>query len=159
MRIICLVLAIAVSLDAQPPPERVAWNRTTESFAGKFVVVELTSGTRAGGTWVSVNSNTFSMNVEQTSNKREVGKGLRSMPRSAIVKVRAGKRRVRGRVIGVLAGFYSIAGVGGAVSGKSDVLQGPVGIAAFGGAIAGYFIGKSFDHATREVVLVPDDLK
>ncbi len=85
----------------------------------------------------------------------ELGKGLQTIPRSSLLQVRAGKRRARGRVIGTLAGFYGIAALAGLASG-AEAAQGPWGLAILGGGIAGYYIGKSVDHDTREILFLPD---
>lgn len=143
--------------SAQPIPERIAWNRTPEVLAGRLVIVKLTDGTRIAGSWVSVTPSTFTLSVEKTSDKREVRKGLQTLPKSSIAEARARKRRVRGCIIGTLSGFYGIAALGGALSGSREALQGFIGIAAYGGAIAGYFIGRASDRATREIILLPQE--
>ena len=145
--------------QAEPQPERIAWNRTPDALKSEFVLVTLTTGVRIGGSWVAVTPDTFTMNIEKTSNKREIGKGLRTMPRASIADVRSGKRRMRGRVIGTLAGFYGIATIGGIASCTMEAPQGPTRMVAFGGAIAGYFIGRIYDHSTRQVILLPEDLE
>jgi len=157
MRITILFLAAVMWAQAQPPPERVSWNRTPEVLNGKLVLIKLTGGTRIEGGWVSVTPSTFTMRIEKTSNKREVQKGLQTIPRSSISEVRARKRRVRGRVIGTLAGFYGIATIGAVASGSMEALQGPTGLAAVGGAVAGFLIGKSFDHTSHEIILVSEN--
>ena len=148
------LLILAFMMSAQAQPQRIAWERTTEAFKGKFILVKLTSGTRIGGGWLSVTSQTFTMSVESSSNKHEIQKGIQTVARSSIAEVRVRNRRVRGRVIGTLAGFYSVAAIGSLVSGSMEALQGPTGIAALGGAVAGYFIGRSLDKASREIVFI-----
>jgi len=150
MRVTLLILAAMMSAKAQP----IAWDHTTEALKGKFILVKLTSGTLIGGGWLSVTSQTFTMSVESSSNKHEIQKGLQTVARSSIAEVRVRNRRVRGRVIGTLAGFYSVAAIGSLVSGSMEALQGPTGIAALGGAVAGYFIGRSLDKASREIVFI-----
>ena len=58
-------------------------------------------------------------------------------------------------MIGTLAGFYGIAALAGLASG-AEAAQGPWGLAILGGGIAGYYIGKSVDHDTREILFLPD---
>ena len=154
MRAMVLFLAVVTSVKAEL---QVAWNRTPEMFAGKYVVLRLTNGTRVEGNWASVTSSSFTMKVEKTSDKRKVQRGLQTMPRSSIVDLRVGKRRVRGRILGVLAGCYGAAAIGAGLSHKSKEAQGYVGLAAIAGALGGYLIGSAFDHATQAVVLLPED--
>jgi hypothetical protein len=156
MRLSVLILAATMCVQAQPRPERVAWNRTSEVLKGKFVQITLTSGTRISGDWVSVTPSTVTINIEKTSNNHERPKGLQVVVRSSIAGVKARIRRVRGRVIGTLTGFYSIAALGAFVSGSIEALQGPTGIAAFMGGLTGYFIARSCDRASREIVLMKD---
>ena len=144
---------VASILVAQAQP--IAWNRSAESMAGQFAQVKLTNVTRIGGTWVSVTPKSFTMNVEKTSNKTEIGKGLQSIPRSSLLQLRAGTRRARGRVIGTLTGYFVIAAIAGLASG-AEAAQGPWGLAILGGGIAGYYIGKSVDYDAREISFLPD---
>jgi len=157
MRMISLFLAAVLLAPAASPAERIPWNQSPERFAGKHVIVRLTSGTLIQGKWVSVTSTAFTINVEKTSNRRDTPHGLQSLPRSSIASVRAGKRRIHGRMIGVAAGFYSIAGIAGAATHSPEALQGGWGIAAVGVAAGGYLIGRAADHETHEVLFSPED--
>jgi len=153
MRIAILFLTTALLLPADPQSERVQWNHAATAFAGRSVEVKLTSGTRIRGAWNWVTPDSFTMRVEKTSNGREYRKGVQTVPRSLIAEVRVGERRVRGRWIGSLAGFYSIAAIGAAASRSPEALQGAIGIAAYAGGFAGYFIGRSYDYETHPVIL------
>jgi hypothetical protein len=148
-------MACTFVLQAEAQPERVAWARTTVAFAGRHVVVRLTTGTRIDGHWVGVTPETFTMSVTKTSDRRVVSAGLQTLPRSSIVTLRAGKQRVRGRVIGTVAGFYGPATLGYLVTRQPDGLQSGWGIAAYTLAFVGFFVGRAYDHGTREVVLLP----
>ncbi|MGA2186200.1 MAG: hypothetical protein ABSH47_24560 [Bryobacteraceae bacterium] len=143
-----------LTLQGEVQPERIAWNRTPEAFAGRRVLVRLAKGTRIEGHWASVTPETFTMNVVKTSDRHVVGKGLQTLPRSSIVGLRTGKQRVRGRVIGVVAGYYSVAAIGRAIEGKYAG-EGVWGIVAVAGAIAGFFVGRAVDRATHEITLLP----
>ena len=150
MRTIVLFLLTALGLAAQA--ERIAWNRTPEALAGHFVSVKLVDGTLVGGYWTSVTPNTFTMRVETSSNRRAFGAGIRKMPRASIVTVRAGERRVRGRVYGTIFGIYSLTALMARFPIGAWVLAGPLA-----GSTIGYAVGDAIDHRTREVILLPED--
>ena len=147
-------MVCALTLDGAVAPESVAWGRTAEAFAGRRVLVRLSKGVRIEGDWAGVTADTFTMNVRKTSDRRAVGKGLRTLPRSSILGVRTGTARVRGRVIGVAAGYFGVGGVGVAIYGRNGG-EFAAPIAAIAGGIAGYFVGRAMDRATHEVVLGP----
>ena len=149
-----LLITCALTLCGAVAPEHVPWGRTNEIFAGRRVLVRLMSGAKIEGHWAGVTPDTFTMNVEKTSDRRAVGKGLQTLPRSSIAGVRTGTTRVRGRVIGVAAGYFGIAGIGIAIYGKNGG-EFAAPFAAIAGGIAGYFAGRAIDRATHEVVLEP----
>ena len=153
MRTILITVLFALALQAQPQVEHIPWNQSAERLAGRFVSVHLTSGTRISGSWASVTPTTFTMNVEKTSNKSQLRKGLQTVPRTSIQQVSARKRRIRGRVIGTLAGFYVVAGIAAAATGSGEALQGAFGLAAYGAGVGGYFLGKSYDYTSTQIVL------
>jgi len=143
-------MASLTSVLAQTPAERVEWARTPEAFAGKWVAARLASGTRIEGHWVSVTPEAFTMKVEKTSDKAEVSKGTRELARSALVQVKSGKRRARGRVIGTIAGYFA-----GVVIGNLAGDLGGAAIGALTGLVGGHLVGRASDRAMHEVVLLP----
>lgn len=155
MKNLALLLAFATLASAQPAPLRVAWNETPLAFAGKRVIVDLNNGTRIQGSWATVADDVFTMRVEKTSRSADVAKGAQTLSRSSIKRIRIENRRVRGRVIGTLAGFYAVAGIASAAYRSSEALQGGWGIAAIAGGVLGYYTGRSIDRSTREVLLEP----
>ena len=155
MRIILLLLASLQLARSQPQSLSIDWQHSVEALAGQFTQVKLTDGTRIGGSWVAVTPITFTMKVEETSNRSRLTKGPQTIPRASILEITAGRRRARGRVIGTLAGYLGIAAIAALASG-AEAAQGPWGIAILGGGVAGYFIGKSVDHATRTIIFLPD---
>ena len=155
MKTTLLLLATVLLGQAQPQPLSLAWNNSAEALAGQFAQIKLTDGTRIGGTWASVTPVAFTFHVEQTSNRTNFAKGLQTIPRASILEMKAGRRRARGRVIGTLAGYLGIAVVSSLALGAESA-QGPWGLAILGGGVAGYYIGKSVDHATRQIIFLPD---
>ena len=144
-----------MTLQAAAKPERIAWSRTPEVLKGRPVLVELTSGASIEGLWISVTADTFTVRVEKTSARRTIGKGKQTLPRSSIQAMRTGNPG-RWRVIGALAGFFGTMAVARAATGSPEALQGPWALALLPGTIAGYVVGREFDHYfTHEVVLLP----
>jgi len=147
------ILLIAV-VSGQAEAWRVPWNQTPEVFAGKFVTVHLASGTLIGGTWIHVTPSAFTIKVSHSSNQTEVAQGVRVLPRSSIVKVGFRKCQVHGRVIGAVAGFF---GTGFATAKISQALNPGdpnlgTGFIAIAGGVAGYWVGRHFDHrAIQEI--------
>jgi len=148
------LISCALTLCGGVAPEQVPWARTAEAFAGRRVLVRLSNGVRIEGDWAGVTADTFTMNVRKTSDRRTVGKGLQTLARSSIAGVRTGTTRVRGRVIGVAAGYFATGGIELAISGRNSGELAAPG-AAIAGGIAGYFVGRAIDRATHEVVLGP----
>ncbi len=147
-----IIIILTGCIWAQTAPERIAWNHTPEALAGHFVSVKLSDGTQVGGYWTSVTPNTFTMRVETSSNRRAFAHGVRKMPRASIVEVRAGERRVRGRVIGTIVGIYGVTLLAIQLPAGGGTLVAPVL-----GSVVGYQLGKAIDHRTREVILLPED--
>jgi hypothetical protein len=152
-----ILLSATLPLLAQKAPERVHWDQTTRAFAGKVVAVRLTGGTRIEGSWAGVTASTFTIKVDKSSNRKDIPTGVRTLQRSSIASLESGTRRVRGRVIGAFAGFYTIGMIGAAIVHQPDALQGGWGLAASAGAVGGYFLGRGFDQARREVIVLPDN--
>ena len=147
MRLV-LGLVSAAALFAQPSAMEIPWSESAEALAGLYVTLELTSGTRLEGYWAGVEDDRFRFQVARTSNKDAVAKGLQTLDRASIAAAKAGKRRTRGRWIGTLASYFVCGGIAG------ESLQGPAFFGCLAAGTAGYFVGRSFDHATRPIVFV-----
>ncbi len=148
MRTLLLVFLVSRAWAAEP----VSWARSPEAFVGSLVTVQLNTGTRIAGHWTSVTLDEFTMKVEQTSNKKAIRKGLRTIPRSAISEVRVAPRRVTGRHFGRAAGFtvgfmflYPLA----TKASSYAVLALPVATAIVGNAL-----GQAYDERSGPVVFV-----
>jgi hypothetical protein len=84
-----------------------------------------------------------------------VPKGFQTLPKSSIRSLRVGKRRVRGRVLGTIGGTYGVIGLVAASTQSADAMQGIWGFVMLAGGVTGYLLGRSWDKATHEVVIVP----
>jgi hypothetical protein len=150
------LLSVCVTLaQAQSTIVRVAWNQIPEVLAGKYALVELESGTTVEGSWTDVIDDAFVMVVERSSGTNKQLKGHQTIARSAVRRVRFREKRVRGRVIGMLAGYYAIVCIAGAATRSREAMQGWWGIVAVAGGVGGYQIGKSADRRTSELVIEP----
>jgi len=148
MRSLLLVFSVSLAWAAEP----VSWARSPEAFIGSLVTVHLNTGTRIAGHWTSVTLDEFTMKVEQTSNKKAIRKGLRTIPRSAIGEVRVAPRRSAGRhfgrAAGITVGFMLLYPLAMQVE-SSAVLALPVATTLLGNTL-----GKAFDERSRPVVFV-----
>ncbi len=150
MRIVLLCLWAALPILGQ---ERIAWEQTPTVFAGRQVMVQLLDGNQVQGRWISVSPEGLQFDVEKTSKGARIGKGLQTIARDSIARVQVRKKRIGGRVIGTLGGFYAAVAIGGAATGSREAMQGPTAFVALGSAIAGYWLGRAYDRSLDEVIL------
>lgn len=155
LRLSIALLAPILAAFGQKAAERVPWDRTPQVLAGKRVVVELNDGTKVEGAWLAVAASAFTMKVEKSSGPGRRAKGSQSLDRSEIRRVWFGERRVRGRVLGTIGGFYAVMAIAAAATGAPDAFQGGWGIAAVAAGVGGYQLGKVFDRSLREVIIEP----
>lgn len=154
-RVLTLLAAFVLLAQAAPPAVRVPWRQTPEILAGKVVVVQLENHVRIEGSWAGVTDTTFMMLIEKHSRNSPWDKGYRTVPRSALQTIRFREKRIRGRVLGTLSGFYGMTALAAATRQAPDALQGGWGVAAIVGAVGGYQLGKSFDKQLRELIPEP----
>lgn len=137
-------LLFAAILLAQSP-EALQWSNTPSALAGREVEVKLRQGKKIKGDWISVTPTTFTIRS---------GNDTQEFKRTDIQRIKVSKRHIRGRVIGMIAGYAGAILLAAATSRADNPWAVVVG---FGGGTAGYFLGKSFDHDTHIVELLPDD--
>lgn len=135
-------------------PLRVAWQQVPLVCTGRTALVKLSGGTHIEGRLMSVSPASFEMEVQRTNNERDVPKGLRSLPRASIVGLRVREKRIKGRVIGTLAGFMF---AGSTVYSMSAGVAMAVGLPVYVAVLAaGHLAGQSFDNRSREVLFEPE---
>jgi len=135
-------------------PLRVTWQQVPSVCSGRIALVRLTTDTRLVGRILSVAATSFDMEVERTSDKKAAPKGIRTLDRSALVELRVRDKRIRGRVIGALAGLMA---TGPIVYSMSAGVVAAIGLPVYVGIIAvGHLAGQSFDHKSRVVEIQPD---
>jgi hypothetical protein len=152
MRTLALFLILPTLVQAAEPL-RVTWQQVPSVCADRKALIRLASGTRIEGRLMSVSPASFEIEVQRTSNKREVPKGIRTLDRASIGELRVRDKRIKGRVIATIAGFMF---AGPAVYSTSARVAVGTGLPVYVGVIAlGHMLGRSFDHQSREVVFEP----
>lgn len=153
MRTLALIMILPTLLQAAEPL-RVGWQQVPSVCADRKALIRLASGTRIEGRLMSVSPASFEMEVQRTSNKSEVPKGIRTLDRASLSELRVRDKRIKGRVIGTIAGFFF---AGPAVLSMSAGVVRAIGLPVYVGIIAvGHLAGRSFDHQSRLVVLEPE---
>ncbi len=146
MRTVFFLFLLILPLAAEGAQERVEWCRAPQALAGRLIDVHLLSGERISGAWAAVT--TDAVTITHTNGKS------RTVARQQIRSVRASRRRVRGRVLGTVIGFYSTVAIGAASTGSAEALQSAWGPVAVAVAVGGYFAGRSLDRDAREITLL-----
>jgi hypothetical protein len=146
----------------EPAQVALKWEDLGGRIGHKKVAFVLPDGTRVAGKAIAVEPEGLRLKVTQSSDRRIQPKGRQLVPRQSISVIRVTEYRKMGRLLGTL-GAAALAG-GIAAAAYPDLYEGTVlivvpavvagGIA--GSAVAGYYIGKSFDRHVTEIRIVPD---
>jgi hypothetical protein len=142
-----LVIAFARAQGAEPARAvaKIRWQELPATASKMQALVQTHSGANLKLEVLSVSADSASVRIQKTSDSKAYPKGERTIERKAIASVVLEKRRVRGRVIGTVAGFYVPLAIAAVATGSSEVAQGWPGLVALGGAVLGYYAGKSTD--------------
>mgnify|MGYP004702051589 CR=1 FL=1 len=124
---------------------------TTAAFGGRKAIVKLDSGARIEGTWLGVTPTTFTIDVDRTKGKNRLPKGVQTIDRSSIVELRVQERRIRGRVIGTILGYFG--GMPLAYQAPSAAVGLPVLISVL---TVSHLVGRASDKTTRVVHIRPE---
>lgn len=146
-----LLLFLAPVLLYAAPPLPIEWEMTTAAFGGRKAIVKLDGGARIEGTWLGVTPTTFTIDVDRTKGKNRPPKGVQTFERSAIIELRVQERRIRGRVIGTILGYF--VGVPLAYRAPSSTAAGPVLLSVIA---VSHLVGRASDKATRVVHIKPE---
>jgi hypothetical protein len=166
-------LWLSASLVAAPQPLRLKWDQLTPIIDGQPVIVELKDGSSVKGVARSFAADEMALNVTSNSH-RTYKKGPASIPRSEIASLRLaegseGNHARLGMIVGGAVGIGGgvaliLAGAGpqncgflgcGYPSRNTGMIGAGVGV-MFGAPLAGYFIGRHFDHQGTPITLLPD---
>ncbi len=117
---------------------KVRWTETPGLFAGRTAVVTLKSGNRIEGDWLSATADGFT--ILSHGQRREFA-------RTDATRFGLRQKRIRGRVLGTLAGVYGV-GIIGAYASREPLALVPSAVA---GGILGYFLGRANDRRLIEI--------
>ena len=146
-----LLLLLAPVLLTAAPPLPIEWETTPAAFAGRKAIVKLDTGARIEGVWLGVTPTTFMIDVDRAHGKNRPPKGVQTIERSAIVELRVLERRIRGQVIGGIAGCW----FGGPLAFKASSAAWILPVWASVTA-AGILVGRVSDKAARVVHIKPE---
>jgi hypothetical protein len=154
MRTLALFMIIPTLLQAAEPL-RVGWQQVPSVCADRKALIRLASGTRIEGRLMSVSPASFEMEVQRTSNKSEVPKGIRTLDRASLAELRVRDKRIAGRVTGTIIGVMFSQGLAYVVaSATADILALPVFI---GVITLGHMLGRMADLRSQVVVIESDE--
>lgn len=142
MKTVAMLLSLALAASAAPIP----WELTTSALMGKKAFVTFNDGTRIEGNWLGVTPDSFQFEVQKARGPNRPPRGVHTFERSSIKELRLQERRVRGRVWGLVFGFYG----GSFIALNSASLTAARIIFPLGTAL-GFLAGRAADKATREV--------
>lgn len=147
-----LVLLMFVSALAQAAePLRATWQQVPSVCANRKSLIRLTSGTRVEGRLMAVSPTSFDIEVQRTSNRKDVAKGIQTIDRAALAELRVRDKRIAGRVLGSIAGLILSHPIACAVvSVTADIVALPVFI---GVVTAGHMLGWIADLRSQVVII------
>jgi len=143
-----LPLLLAPVLLTAAPPLPMEWEMTPAAFGGRKAIVKLNTGARIEGVWLGVTSTTFTIDVDRAYGKNRPQKGVHTLERSAIVELRVQERRIRGRVWGLVFGYF-----GGALPALHLSSSGAAKFVFLLCTTTGFLAGYAADKATQVVLI------
>ena len=153
------LLTVSTLLPAASGPGQLElpWTELGAAIADAKIALVLPSGTHIQGKVLSVDADAIRLHVSKTSDKKDIAKGDREIPRQSVSFVQVTRYSKVGRIACTL-GLAAALGLAVAVQ-DVDVYEGPAvaivpavtaaGVA--GGAVGGYYIGKRLDRHVTEI--------
>jgi hypothetical protein len=142
MKTAALLLVMALAASATPIP----WELTTSVLMGKKAFVTLQDGTRLEGNWLGVTPDSFHFEVQKARGPNRPSRGIHTFERGSLKELRLQERRVRGRVWGLVFGYF-----GGALPALHLSSSGAASFVVLLCTTTGFLAGHAADKATREV--------
>lgn len=146
----------------------VSWDELSPIVEGKHTMIATLSGVLIEGEILSVGADHLSMEINKSSEKSRIAKGVQEIPRSQISVIQLKSVDGNGRLIGAIAGTGGGIVAGWAVaegifhtSGEGEgVLREPEGAASIvgigaGAGLAGYLIGRGADTTITYIKIRP----
>lgn len=169
-RALSVVLTVTISganlQAADRETIRADWNGfrgqvSDRGLKGRSARVELASGAEVHSKVLDAVANGLVVNANRSARQWKTGDGTALIPLDQIRKVRFDGRLGHGGLLGLALGAGAGAAVAGATVAQTDITEGIgvillpiIGVAVtVGGAIAGYFIGKSASRPAPEFVI------
>src|SRR5262245_58337656 len=153
--LIVLLVAFSSQLAAESIKLMLRWEQLAPMVAGKKIELYLSDGTLLRGTALAVRSDTFVMDVENTSNKVRYAKGQAEIPRPEVSSVNLIQRTIRWRLLATPAIGLAGAALGGAATNGHNREGVPL-ITIPASIAAGYFLGKHMDKHVTKITIVMD---
>ena len=139
------------------------WSQLGEVVTGKKATVALTDGAILEGRIKSIGADTLAIEVKKTTHDQAYPKGQNSVPRRLVSVVRVKEVSGNWRAIGLAIGAAPAAVVGWLAyqlaeneGGATSATGGAVAGLVAGGAVAGYFLGRSADTKVLVISIVQD---
>jgi len=146
-------LLLLPALAQAAEPLRVTWQQVPSVCADRKSLIRLTSGTRVEGRLIAVPPTSFEIEVQRTSNAKEVSKGIQTLDRAALAELRVRDKRIAGRVLGSIIGLVLSHPAACAVASVTvDIVALPVFI---GVVTTGHMLGRIADLRSRVVIIEP----
>lgn len=158
-----LALAIPFALSAREPELRLTWNQLN-AWTGPSARVRILTPDKVTleGQIIRVEDQTLLLRILNSSDKKKIGLGERSLDRAQVSSLSLRREITNGRKRGALVGAI-LGGVLGGLSGSiADTASSPaagaavgaIGNAAIWGGV-GYLWGRSIDRVWTPVTLTP----
>jgi hypothetical protein len=153
--LIVLLVGFSGQLVGESKTLMLRWEQLAPMVAGKEIELYLSDGTRLRGEALAVRTETFVMDVENTSNKVRYSKGPAEIPRPEVSSVNLIQRTIRWRLLATPAIGLAGAALGGAATNGHNreglpLITIPASIAA------GYFLGKHMDTHVTKITIYPN---
>src|SRR5258708_22464144 len=132
----------------------VKWSQIPVALSGQTARVAL-QGVTVEGHLIAVSPEAIEMLIEKTSDEKRYGKGQTSISRTDVKTIYAVRRRIRGRVIGTILGFFGGGYAGAALATNKD-RESAWQALLIPGSIIGYYVGKRADITKIRIEILPD---
>lgn len=162
--IACAVLAtIGPVLSAGETLQlKLKWSEVGPAAQGSKVEMVLPTGTHIKGKVLGTDADGMRVKVSNTSNKKDIAKGERVIPRHSVSVLRVVRYGKAFRIL-CTTGFMAAAAIA-ITSQQIDLYEGPAVIAVpaaatvgtIGVGVAGYYVGKRIDRRITDIVVIQD---
>ena len=138
----------------------VRWNELSPFILGHKVTLVLPGAITVTGDAVAVRDDSLMLDIHKTSDGKAFPKGSAAIPRASVTTLQMTETKgVGGRVLGVVVGLV-VGMVGGGETVAHSNQGEAAGVSTFtamavGGAVGGYYAGKTVDRKTTIIRVAP----